>query len=64
LAFEDMGQPTQLRWEPVLVHDWRPEKLSQATSTSLGHLRDIKTRLAQAAQGVLRELVNRVNVAP
>ncbi len=64
LAFEDMGQPTQLRWEPVLVHDWRPEKLSHATSTPLGHLRDIKTGLAQAAQGVLRELVNRVNVAP
>jgi hypothetical protein len=64
LAFEDMGQLAQPRWEPLLVHDWRPERPSQNTSTALGHLRDIKTGLAQAAQGTLRDLVNRVNAAP
>jgi hypothetical protein len=64
LAFEDMGQQADPRWEPILTHDWRPERLSQNTSTALGHLRDIKTGLAQAAQGVLRDLVNRVSAAP
>jgi len=64
LAFEDMGQMAHPRWEPVLTHDWRPERLSQTTSTALEHLRDIKTGLSQSAQGVLQELVARVNAAP
>jgi hypothetical protein len=64
LAFEDMRQGAQPRWEPLLVHDWRPERLSQNTSTAFAHLRAINTGLAQAAQGTLRDLVNRVNAAP
>jgi hypothetical protein len=64
LAFEDMGQGAQPRWEPLLVHDWRPERLSHNTSTAFAHLRAINTGLAQAAQGTLRDLVNRVNAAP
>ncbi len=61
LAFEDLGQRARPRWDPMLTHDWRPELLGPATSTALGHLRDIKAGLSQSANGVLRELVNRVN---
>lgn len=64
LAFEDMGQQAKPRWEPILVHDWRPERLDPTTSTSLAHLRDIKVGLSQSAQGVVQELVGRVNAAP
>jgi hypothetical protein len=63
LAFEDKGQQERPRWEPVLSHDWRPERLSPATSTSLAYLRDIKAGLSQSAQGVLRALTDRVHAA-
>lgn len=64
LAFEDMGHPAQPRWEPLLVHDWRPDRLNAATSTSLGHLRDIKVGLSQSARGVVKDLVSRVQSTP
>jgi len=64
LAFEDLGQQARPRWEPLLVHDWRPERLNPSTSTSLGNVRDIKAGLASSAEGALRDLVTRVNAAP
>lgn len=64
LAFEDTGPETRPRWEPIVVHDWRPERLESTTSTGLGHLREIKAGLSQSAHGVLRDLVERVKAAP
>jgi hypothetical protein len=59
LAFED-NSPAQPRFEPILVHDWRPERLGPETSTSMRTLTEIKAGLAQAANGILQNLIAQV----
>jgi hypothetical protein len=63
LAFEDKGAAVQPRWEPILIHDWRTEKLSPHTSTSLAVCRDIKAAIAQAAIELRADLINQIRTA-
>jgi hypothetical protein len=64
LAFEDKGPAVKPRWEPVLVHDWRPERLNPKTSTSLAIFRHIRIALARAADQLGVILINEINAAP
>jgi hypothetical protein len=62
LAFEGLGQPARPRRAPALVHDWHPEQFGPTLDPTT-NVRD-KAGLGQAAQGVLGELMTRVNAAP
>lgn len=63
LAFEINSRGRRL-YQPVLIHDWRPECLSPAGCTPLETLRRVRAAVSKAARNVESELCRVVDRFP